>query len=210
MALVTSLEPSNKDRQSVHRPTRCLYSIIDGSSGERFLQLDTVGSDNREIPEKVSQSIQFDRQAAGQLLQLLRLTFPDLGGPEPPKQAESKDLVEGEDEKIEGRILLRLHKSRERNPRLVGRKKKLVREATGSLSCEVCDFDFESVYGQLGEGFAECHHRIPLSELNGSTSVRLADLAIVCSNCHRMLHRSPGRTIDQLKDIVLAHRQVVT
>ena len=57
MALVTNLEESTKDRQSVHRPTRCLYAIVEGTSGERYLQLDTFGSEDREIPEKVSQSI---------------------------------------------------------------------------------------------------------------------------------------------------------
>src|SRR3954447_8986370 len=78
MALVTSLEQNAKARQSVHRPTRCLWAIVEGPARERYLQLDTVGSENREMPDKVSQSIQFDRQAAGQLLQLLQRTFPDL------------------------------------------------------------------------------------------------------------------------------------
>jgi hypothetical protein len=80
MALVTSLTPNTKERQSVHGPTRCLYAVVEGSNGERYLQLDTVGSEDRAIPDKVSQSIQFDRQAAGQLLQLLLSTFPDLAG----------------------------------------------------------------------------------------------------------------------------------
>jgi hypothetical protein len=78
MALVTSLEPSNKERQTVHRPTRCLYSIVEAESGARYVQLDTFGSDERQFTDKVSQSIQFDRQAASQLLALFRQTFPDL------------------------------------------------------------------------------------------------------------------------------------
>ena len=103
MALITSLEQSPKERQSVHRPTRCLYAIVEGPEGQRYLQLDTVGSDDREYPDKVSQSIQFDRQAAGQLLKLLRLTFPDLGGVEASTVSGSDDLSESEDEAIEGR-----------------------------------------------------------------------------------------------------------
>jgi hypothetical protein len=78
MALVSSIEPSRKERQTVHRPTRCLSSTVEGSEGHRYIQLDTFGSDEREHPEKVSQSIQFDKQAATQLLQLIRETFPDL------------------------------------------------------------------------------------------------------------------------------------
>ncbi len=78
MALVTSLEPSQKERQTVHRPTRCLYSIVEGVGGARYVQLDTVGSEERQFTDKVSQSIQFDRQAAAQLLRLFREAFPEL------------------------------------------------------------------------------------------------------------------------------------
>jgi HNH endonuclease len=205
MALVTSLEQSSKDRQSVHRPTRCLYTIVEGPEGQRFLQLDTVGSDNRDMPEKVSQSIQFDREAAGQLLVLIRSTFPDLAGHEIQDDSE-EDLAESEGEVIEGKLLFKLHRIRERNPRLIRRKKKAILEAFGQLACEICGFDFLLVYGQLGEGFAECHHRVPLSELGGTTVTRLADLAIVCPNCHRMLHRQPGMMVEQLRDIVLSLR----
>jgi hypothetical protein len=63
----------------------------------------------------------------------------------------------------------------------------------GRLVCEVlhCKFDFSKVYGELGAGFAEVHHRIPLSEApKKGRRVRLADLAIVCANCHRMIHRN--------------------
>jgi 5-methylcytosine-specific restriction protein A len=58
------------------------------------------------------------------------------------------------------------------------------------------------MYGELGEGFAECHHRTPLGELTGKTRTRLADLAIVCANCHRILHRkrARGMTVEQLRE----------
>jgi hypothetical protein len=78
MALVTSLEASQKERTTAHRPTRCLYAVVEGEGNQRFLQLDTLGSEDCQFADKVSQSIQFDRQAAGQLLRLLRETFPDL------------------------------------------------------------------------------------------------------------------------------------
>jgi 5-methylcytosine-specific restriction protein A len=71
----------------------------------------------------------------------------------------------------------------------------------GRLACEVCNFDFGVVYGELGTGFAECHHKLPLSE--GVRRTRLEDLAIVCSNCHRMLHRrSLSLSIEQLAELV--------
>lgn len=59
------------------------------------------------------------------------------------------------------------------------------------LVCEVpgCGFDFEAVYGQLGEGFAEVHLLRSLSEMDGPALTTLADLAVVCANCRRMIHR---------------------
>src|SRR5262249_53241181 len=76
--------------------------------------------------------------------------------------------------------------------RLVRLKKAQARQQPGGLACEACSFDFAAVYGELGEGFAECHHRLPFSQLKATTYTRLEDLAIVCANCHRILHRRRG------------------
>lgn len=88
----------------------------------------------------------------------------------------------------EGRLLARLHLRRERNRELVKRKKAAAMRETDRLSCEVCDFDFLAAYGERGRGFIECHHTVPVSSLGegGRTSVK--DLALVCANCHRMIH----------------------
>ena len=111
--------------------------------------------------------------------------------------------VEIEDEFNEGRILTRLHRQRERNPQLTKRKKEKVLKEKGVLACEVCEFDFAQVYGELGYGFAECHHLVPLSELGENQRVRLADLAIVCANCHRMLHYGKSLlSMDELRKMV--------
>ncbi|WP_197521979.1 hypothetical protein [Mycobacterium gordonae] len=45
---------------------------------ETILQLDTYGSDERQIPNKVSQSFQFDREGAAVLLRLIRDVFGEL------------------------------------------------------------------------------------------------------------------------------------
>jgi 5-methylcytosine-specific restriction protein A len=67
----------------------------------------------------------------------------------------------------------------------------------------VCRFDFLEFYGQLGRGFAECHHIVPLAEAAFSRTTRLSDLAIVCANCHRMLHRGrPMLTVDALRTLI--------
>ena len=86
----------------------------------------------------------------------------------------------GEHEGKEGKILTRLHRVRERDTRLVRRKKASVLKTQGALKGEICAFDFAETYGELGEGFAECHHIVPLSELGPGTKMRLRDLAILC------------------------------
>jgi predicted HNH restriction endonuclease len=51
-----------------------------------------------------------------------------------------------------------------------------------------CGFDFERAYGELGRGYAHVHHKRPLSERDGDEVTRLEDLAVVCANCHAMIH----------------------
>ena len=89
----------------------------------------------------------------------------------------------------EGRLLTRMHRFRERNRKLVERKKANALATLGSLPCEVCNFDFAATYGPLGDRFIEAHHILPLAQAGASTT-KLADLVLVCSNCHRMLHRA--------------------
>ncbi len=89
----------------------------------------------------------------------------------------------------EGGVLLRQHLVRERDPKLRQSKIAAVRRAGGSISCEVCGFDFERTYGDRGRDYIECHHRTPLFS-SGKTKTTLRDLALICSNCHRMIHRT--------------------
>jgi 5-methylcytosine-specific restriction protein A len=58
-----------------------------------------------------------------------------------------------------------IHKRRERAPSLVKKKKKQILARSGALKCEVCRFDFMLSYGEIGRGFAECHHDRPVSTL---------------------------------------------
>jgi len=117
-------------------------------------------------------------------------------------RAKVSRLVD-DDDAPEGAILLREHKRRERSQRLVRKKKETSLAATGTLACEVCGFDFERFYGSVGAGFIECHHRKPLSELRPGSRTRLEDLALVCPNCHRMLHRMDDPSdLDQLRRLL--------
>lgn len=118
-----------------------------------------------------------------------------------PATTDPEDAVS----RAEGRELLQLHRTRERDSELVTRKKRRVLAETDRLECESCGFDFAAVYGQLGIGFAECHHTQPLAQA-GERVTTLADLAVVCANCHRMLHRRPWRTVGELRELLLSRR----
>ncbi|MBV8970124.1 MAG: HNH endonuclease [Verrucomicrobia bacterium] len=60
----------------------------------------------------------------------------------------------------------------------------------------------------LGHNFAECHHVLPISEVGESRQTKVRDLAVVCSNCHRMLHRRrPWLTVSELRNLIKSHRQ---
>lgn len=103
----------------------------------------------------------------------------------------------------EGNPRLRAHIIRERNPKIIKAKKEKVLKDTGALKCEVCKFDFKQFYGEIGKEFCEVHHLIPLHKSDGIVHTNLADLAIICSNCHRIIHRTkPMLSIEQLRGII--------
>lgn len=107
----------------------------------------------------------------------------------------------------EGRIRIRTHILRERNKKLVEQKKRRARKS-GRVVCEVCGFDFAQNYSERGKGFIECHHKKPLSDLKPGTETKLSDLALLCSNCHRMIHlKQPWLEIAELKKLVLKARK---
>lgn len=107
------------------------------------------------------------------------------------------------EEAAEGRILTRAHRSRERNRKLVEQKKQAALRESGRLDCECCGFSFGSKCGDRGDGFIECHHRLPLSEVLPDHKTKMSDLALVCSNCHRMIHaKRPWLSVEEVRALV--------
>lgn len=81
-----------------------------------------------------------------------------------------------------------LHRKIERNRTAAKQAKKF----HGTV-CQVCDLDFARRYGPIGEGFIEAHHLRAISTLEEGVAVHYdieEDFAVLCSNCHRMIHRS--------------------
>jgi hypothetical protein len=74
MALVTGFEPKELAHASAQKPVEASYSSVE-IGGERFFQIDTYGSAERQMVGKRSQSIRLNRQAAEQLISLLKQEF---------------------------------------------------------------------------------------------------------------------------------------
>lgn len=63
------------------------------------------------------------------------------------------------------------------------------------IQCKACSFDFEEFYGEHGKGFIEIHHQKPVFQFDGddeqlTIKKALENVIPLCSNCHRMIHRS--------------------
>jgi 5-methylcytosine-specific restriction protein A len=106
-----------------------------------------------------------------------------------------------EDDEIlvaEGKAVMRKHLSRERARGLRAKKLESVNKVGIPIACDVCGMNFGKFYGPRGEGYIEVHHIRPLHD-SGPVQTALADLALLCANCHRMIHRNPWLTPTQLK-----------
>ena len=99
------------------------------------------------------------------------------------------ELTQEDDEFFEGKILLKNHLQRERNVKLIEIAKKKFIEKHEYLYCEVCGFDYEKTYGELGKKFIEAHHIKPVSQMAENERTSIDDIIMVCSNCHSMIHR---------------------
>jgi predicted HNH restriction endonuclease len=108
------------------------------------------------------------------------------------RRAEALAKIQPEDDESafnEGAAFYRKHRFRERDPLIAEKAKAKRLAASGVLACEICSFDFVRAYGEMGSGFIEAHHTVPIAKLDGKSKTKICDLALVCSNCHRMLHR---------------------
>lgn len=90
----------------------------------------------------------------------------------------------------EGKIVERMHKARERNSQVIIIAKENYKKLNGRLFCQVCGFDFEEVYGNVGKDFIEGHHTIAVCDMTPEHKTKVEDIAMLCANCHRMVHKN--------------------
>lgn len=57
---LNNIKKIEKNRNAVHDKIYTTYTVFD-VAGDRYVQIDTYGKIDRENPEKISRSIQFDK-----------------------------------------------------------------------------------------------------------------------------------------------------
>jgi 5-methylcytosine-specific restriction enzyme A len=145
-----------------------LLSAIDPSRGLSSSALDRATVE--EMP----------RQKAAEVAALASAIRIALQNPFPPP-----DLDQDEDEFfIEGKLLSTRHRQRERRLR-----KRLLLQRGNPLVCDICDFSPPGHERALQESFFEAHHTVPLATAEGLRKTSIADMALLCANCHRFAHR---------------------
>lgn len=120
--------------------------------------------------------------------------------------ADSSDIYSYQDENIEEVKRKRLHEKFERR----GNIAHMIKKKKGFV-CKACGLSFTDKYGKLGTNYIEVHHLIPFSSLNeGKTNLNLkTDFTVLCSNCHRMIHRLEDPSdLQKLKNIIKEHEYI--
>ena len=69
-----NIKKIEKNRNTIHDKVYTTYTVFK-ADGDRYVQIDTYGKIDRETPEKISQSIQFDKQTAKFIVELLKKEF---------------------------------------------------------------------------------------------------------------------------------------
>ena len=174
-------------------------------SGRRGLW---VGDDPKPLPKRDAIILATWRsRSEDELWQAIRSFWESGDIPVPPlvlddievetEQTSEEEVSFG----LEGKSRAIVSRVRERSPRL-----RVAALRIHGYLCQVCGFDFEGKYGAWGRGFIEVHH---IQELAGAPAEGVevdpaTDLAVVCSNCHRMIHRRPGCALPlaELREII--------
>ena len=134
--------------------------------------------DNTPLSEKLTEYIEL---TMGMMLSLLNIITVD------------------DEEHSEGKKYEIVTSRYERNP--LNRKLCLIKFG---YNCQICGFNFQKYYGEIGKDFIHVHHIIPVSQMGGEYILNPEkDLIPLCPNCHAMVHKkNPPFTPDELKEII--------
>jgi hypothetical protein len=63
-----------KQRNTIHQDVNTTFTTFE-VDGEKYFQIDTYGKINRDMPEKISQSLQFNKKSAQYFINLMAKEF---------------------------------------------------------------------------------------------------------------------------------------
>jgi len=169
--------------ESVHRKMADI-----GTSDPEYAGIRTRGN---RLDRQVLLEFQDHPVEMSELAKAIRRAFEE--GVEPVSESDLDEF-----EAWEGRAVATLVRRLERNRALRERKLTSIEASGLDLACEACGFVFENAYGSRGERYIEIHHLQPLS-VAGHSKTALEDLALLCANCHRMVHRLPFVSPQELR-----------
>lgn len=113
-------------------------------------------------------------------------------------EIEFDDVIEGEELSVVEKRHYTTHRKIERRADVSKKVKHLL-----GHSCMACGFNYQSTYGDIGTGYIEAHHLVPLASLEIGESVSMdlkKDFVVLCANCHRMAHRRmPPYSLEELR-----------
>lgn len=118
------------------------------------------------------------------------------------------DSIAIEETDFEGSLQKRFINYYERKPKL--RAKAIEIHGTKCM-VSACGFDFENIYGDHGKNYIEVHHIKPISTSRGQIEINPEnDMVVVCSNCHRMIHRKKDKilSIKQVSTLIRQNKQI--
>ncbi|AWK50544.1 hypothetical protein DIC82_05615 [Clostridium beijerinckii] len=176
-----------------------LYEVNNSNSILKDTMIDKINS----ISEINLNSLENSNELINNLIEDEELDdYINVDGPD--EEIQDLDIIEG----LEGQEQLILHLKRERNTRFMKKCKQLFALNDKYLHCQICNFSFYEKYGDIGINFIEGHHIYPISELKLETKIKSTDILMVCSNCHRMIHRTyPCLTKEMLIEILKGNMQ---
>mgnify|MGYP001357654427 FL=1 len=131
--------------------------------------------------------------------------------------SETTHAIDLEDEEIEKSLkgtekkAVRFHREKEKtyiktDPALIKRLKKKF-----NYTCQACNLKFENIYGDYSDkkDYIEAHHLIPKSEILRKIELGEElkrdenDFAILCANCHRMIHKYACPPLNEFKEKII-------
>jgi 5-methylcytosine-specific restriction protein A len=122
---------------------------------------------------------------------------------------EMIDVSADEDEEfLEGALLTAIHRRRERN-RQIRRRLIAKKRAKGKLQCELCDTSSPISDESIEDAIFEAHHIVPVA-MAPERKTRLSEMALLCANCHKLLHRwisRRGQWLDIVEGRILIRKE---